>query len=335
MKVALFDSHKFERPVIDGLNQDFGFEITHFETRLEPKTARLAKGADVVCCFAHDKLNAQTIKTIKELGVKLIALRSAGFNHVDLKAAREADIPVVRVPEYSPYAVAEHAAGLVLSLNRKIHRAYQRCRELDFSLDGLMGFDLHGKTVAILGTGRIGAVFASIMNGFGCRLLAYDINKDERLEKELGVVYADLKDIYAQADIISLHLPLTPDTKHLIDRDAFSKMKKGAMLINTGRGALIDTPAMIEALKSGKLGSAGLDVYEEEEEVFFKDLSDNILTDDCLARLLTFPNVLVTSHQAFLTKEAVENIARTTLENIRDFQSGKELKNRVSLPAAR
>jgi D-lactate dehydrogenase len=269
------------------------------------------------------------LRILREAGVRLLALRSAGFNHVDLVAARALGVPVVRVPEYSPYAVAEHAVGLVLALNRKIHRAYSRVREWNFSLDGLVGFDLHGKTVALIGTGRIGRAAARIFHGFGCRILAHDARPEPTLVAQLGVRYVQLGEAYREADVISLHLPLTPATHHLIDAKALSGMKRGIMIINTGRGALIDSRALIAALKTGHVGSAGLDVYEEEEGVFFRNLSSTVLQDDVLARLLTFPNVLVTSHQAFLTEEALWNIASTTLANITAFERGQPLVNEV------
>jgi D-lactate dehydrogenase len=262
--------------------------------------------------------------------VQLAALRSAGFNHVDLPAARAAGIRVVRVPEYSPYAVAEHAVALLLALNRKIHRAFNRVREANFSLDGLVGFDLHGKTAGLIGTGRIGAVMATILHGFGCHLLAADPRPDTALAGALGLRYVDAQDLYRQADVISLHVPLTAATRHMIDAGALASMKPGVVLINTGRGALIDTRALIDALKTGRVGAAGLDVYEEEERVFFRDLSDHVLQDDVLARLLTFPNVLITAHQGFLTREALHNIAETTLASIHAFERGEPLVNEVA-----
>jgi D-lactate dehydrogenase len=258
-----------------------------------------------------------------------VALRSAGYNHVDLRAASALGLPVVRVPEYSPYAVAEHAVALLLTLNRKIHRAYNRVREANFSLDGLVGFDLHDKVVGLVGTGRIGRVMATIVRGFGCRLLAMDPQPDPVFAQQLSLRYVSLQELYRESDIVSLHVPLTPSTRHLIDAEALQTMKRGVVLINTGRGALIDTRALIEALKSEHVGAAGLDVYEEEEKVFFRDLSDRVLQDDVLARLLTFPNVLITSHQAFLTREALANIAETTLANIATFERGDPLQNEV------
>lgn len=331
MRIAFFDTHPFEREPFDRLNQRFGHAITYFEPRLTRETASLAAGFPAVCSFANDRLDAETIARLKADGVALIALRSAGFNHVDMRAAWAAGLCVVRVPAYSPHAVAEHAACLVLALNRKVHRAYQRVRDGNFSLTGLVGFDLHGKTVGVIGTGRIGAVFCRILRGFGCRVLAFDPRPDGALTRELGVQYLPLDAVFRESDIVSLHVPLTPETRHLVDDRALATMKKGVMIVNTGRGALIDTAALIAALKRGHVGYAGLDVYEEEEGIFFNDLSDRVLQDDHLARLLTFPNVLVTSHQAFLTTEALENIAETTLENVTAFEKGEALTNRIIL----
>ncbi len=329
MKVAVFDTHAFEREPLTAANQAHGHELRFLEPRLTPETALLARGFPAVCCFANDRLNAESLRILKEGGVKLVALRTAGFNHVDLEAAVSLGIRVVRVPAYSPYSVAEHAVCLILALNRKIHRAASRVRELNFSLDGLVGFDLHGKTVGVIGTGRIGAAFCRIMLGFGCRVLAFDLHPDPELEVLPGLSYAGLEEIYRSSDIVSLHIPLTPETRHLIDAKALESMKTGVMLINTGRGALIETQALVAALKSGHVGAAGLDVYEEEERVFFRDLSGQVLQDDVLARLLTFPNVLITSHQAFLTKEALHNIAETTLGNITAFEQGARLENEI------
>lgn len=329
MKIAVFDTHRFEKAAFEAANQEFRHDLTYFEPRLTSQTAALARGFPVICAFANCCLNSEVITGLHGANVKLIALRSAGFNHVDLRAAEKFHIPVVRVPQYSPYAVAEHAVCLLLALNRKIHRAHARVREMNFSLDGLVGFDLHGKTVGIVGTGRIGGVFAKIMLGFGCRVLAHDTRPNPELAANANVRYVSLPELYAGADIISLHVPLVPETKHIIDDAAFSRMKRGVFLINTGRGALISTDALIRHLKHGHIGAAGLDVYEEEENVFFKDLSDQILLDDQLARLLTFPNVLMTSHQGFLTKEALSNIAETTLRNVAEFENGQPLTNEV------
>ena len=332
MKVAFFDTHGFEKDAFEEANQVAGHEIHFFEPRLTDLTASLAQGFPCVCAFVNDKVNENTLKLLHSGGTKLIALRSAGFNQVDLKASKALGIKVVRVPEYSPYAIAEHVVALIQTLNRKTHRSFNRVREGNFSLNGLVGFDLHGKTIGIIGTGKIGKILARIMTGFGCQVLLHDLIPDSNLAKELVCRYTSLDEIYQQSDIISLHVPLTPETRHFIDERSFKKMKKGVMIINTGRGALIDTMALIKALKSGQVGNAGLDVYEEEEGVFFEDLSGKILNDDVLARLLTFPNVLITSHQGFLTQEALRNIAETTLQSISDFSRGQDLKNEVRLP---
>ncbi len=333
MKIAFFDTHGFERPVFERENQSFGHSITHFDVRLTEQTAALAAGFPVVCAFVNDRLTSPVLELLAATGTRLIALRSAGFNHVDLEAASRLGIRVVRVPEYSPHAVAEHALALILSLNRKIHRAHNRVREGNFSLEGLVGFDLHGKTVGVIGTGRIGAAFARILSGFGCRVLAYDQTPDSELEKLPQLRYVDLPELFRESQILSLHVPLTPTTRHLINEKAIEEMQPGVMLINTGRGALMDTRALIQGLKSGKVGSAGLDVYEEEEGVFFEDLSNEVLQDDILARLLTFPNVLMTSHQAFLTNEALSNIAETTLKNVSEFEAGQPLTHEVTATA--
>jgi D-lactate dehydrogenase len=327
MKIAVFDAHRYERDAFEEQNRRFGFELTFLEPRLTEVTARLAAGFDVACSFVNDRLDAAALARLHEAGVRLVALRSAGYNHVDLSAAASLGLPVVRVPEYSPHAVAEHAMALILSLNRKIHRAYARVREGNFSLEGLMGFDLHGKTAGLVGVGRIGSRLARILAGFGVQVLAYDNKPDPALED--AVRFVDLAELYRESHIISLHVPLTPATHHMIDAAAFAQMRDGVMLINTGRGALVDARALVDALKTGHVGSAGLDVYEEEEGVFFQDLSNQVLQDDVLARLLSFPNVLVTSHQAFLTREAIANIAETTLSNVAAFARGEPLVNAV------
>ena len=329
MKVIVFDAHPFERGPLQEANRSFDHELCFLEPRLTIQTAVLAQGFPCVCAFANDRLDESVLELLKAGGTRLVALRSAGFNHVDLVAADRLGLTVVRVPEYSPYAVAEHAVCLLLALNRNVHRAYNRVRELNFSLDGLVGFDLHGKTVGLIGTGRIGAVMARIMKGFGCRLLLHDANPAHELAQALDAAYVALEDLYVQSDVISLHVPLTPATRYLINHPALSLMKRGVFLINTGRGALVDTKALIDHLKTGHVGGAGLDVYEEEENIFFHNLSGQILQDDTLARLLTFPNVLITSHQAFLTREALNNIAQTTLQNITDFEGLRPLKNRI------
>lgn len=328
MKVAFFDTHKFERPVFEEENKSHRHEFVYFETKLNEKTVEIAKGFPCICVFVNDRLNRKVLETLSTNGTRYIALRSAGFNHVDLVAARELGIKVARVPEYSPYAVAEFAVSLLLTLNRKTHRAYNRVREGNFSLDGLVGYDLHQKTVGVIGTGKIGAVFCRIMRGFGCRVLAYDIKKDESLLAD-GFQYTELNELLRQSDIISLHVPLSANTLHMIDQKAFELMKKGVILINTGRGALIDTKALITALKAGQVGGAGLDVYEEEEGVFFSDLSGQVLQDDILVRLMTFPNVLLTSHQAFLTQEALSAIAKTTLFNVTEMEIGRGIRYEI------
>lgn len=329
MKLAFFDTHGFDRRAFEKSNSFFHHEITYFEPRLKADTARLAQGFDAVCAFVNDRVDRETIQILKGLGVRLIALRSAGFNQVDIKAAHDCGIPVVRVPEYSPFAVAEHAVALILAMNRRIHRAYNRVRELNFSLDGLVGFDLHGKTVGVVGTGRIGQVFARIMHGFGCRLLAYDVRPDNKLRDQFQLEYVSLKELFAQSDIISLHVPLLPETKHMIDEEAIRLMKPSVVIVNTSRGGLVKTSALTQALKNGKIGFAALDVYEEEEGIFFHDMSEFGVQDDALARLTTFPNVLITSHQAFLTQEALANIADTTLGSLSAFARQEALIHEV------
>jgi D-lactate dehydrogenase len=329
MRIALFDTHAYERPPFEAANERFHHALTFLEPRLTRETAALAAGHEAVCSFVNDRLDAEALRVLRDGGVRLVALRSAGYNHVDLPAAAALGLAVARVPEYSPYAVAEHAAALVLALDRKVHRAYARVREWNFSLEGLVGFDVHGKVVGVVGTGRIGHAVAHIFHGFGCHLVGYDLRPDPRLVSGLGLRYLDLPDLFREADVISLHVPLTPATYHLIDARALAAMKRGVFLVNTGRGALIDSRALLAALKSGRVGAAGLDVYEEEEGVFFQDLSSQVLQDDVLARLLTFPNVLVTSHQAFLTREALAAIAQVTLENVAAFERGEPLANEV------
>jgi D-lactate dehydrogenase len=329
MKVLLFDTHSYDRESFMAANEHAGHALTFLEPRLTRETAPLAAGHDVVCAFVNDRLDRPALQVLRDVGARLVALRSAGFNHVDLAAAAALGLPVVRVPEYSPYAVAEHALGLVLALNRKIHRAYARVREWNFSLDGLVGFDLHGKTVGVIGTGKIGRAAVRIFHGFGCRILAHDTHPDAALVDRYGVRYMELAELYRESAIVSLHVPLTPSTHHMIDEAALSTMRRGIMIINTGRGALIDSRALLAALKTGHVGAAGLDVYEEEEGIFFRDLSNKVLQDDVLARLLTFPNVLVTAHQAFLTGEALANIASTTLANVTSFERGEPLANEV------
>lgn len=329
MKIAFFDTRLYEKEAFLKENVRFSHEFSFFEEKLNSSTAQVAKGYECVCAFVNADLGAETLKVLKDGGTGLIALRCAGFNNVDLEAAKKLDMRVVRVPEYSPYAIAEHVVALIQTLNRKTHRAFNRVRESNFSLNGLMGFDLHQKTIGIVGVGKIGKVLAKIMNGFGCSVLLNDINEDENYAFSINAKYASLEEIYQTADIISLHVPLTPQTKYMINSSSLSQMKKGVMLINTGRGALINTKDLINALKTGQVGYAGLDVYEEEENLFFQDLSGQILTDDVLARLLTFPNVLITSHQAFLTNEAMSAIATITLSNIFEFEKGQSLSNAI------
>lgn len=320
MKIAFFDTHQFEKYSFLNVNKNLDFEIDFLEVRLSQKTASLAHGAPVICAFVNDKIDEGCINALKREGVQLIALRSAGFNNVDLVSAQRNKILVTRVPGYSPHAVAEFAVGLLLSLNRKIHRAYWRVRDHNFSLEGLVGMDLYGKTVGIIGAGKIGKIFAKIMTSFGCNILVTDLHIDPELEKLPNLQYVECAALCRASDIISLHVPLTPLTHHIIDRRTIEIMKSGALIINTGRGALIDSKALIDGLKNKKIGGAALDVYEEEEKFFFQDLSDQILEDDVLARLLTFPNVVITSHQAFLTEEALQNIAVTTFQSIEEFQ---------------
>lgn len=321
MRIILFSSQNYDRESFLAANPGHGFELHFQQSPLRPDTAALAMGFEVVCPFVNDDLSRPVLEQLAAGGTRLIALRSAGYNHVDLAAAHALGLTVARVPAYSPHAVAEHAVGLVLALCRHLHRAYNRTREGDFSLHGLTGFDLHGKTVGVVGSGQIGQVFAQIMRGFGCQVLAYDPYPHPAIEA-LGGRFVGLDQLLAESDIISLHCPLNDATRHLVNADSLQRMKRGAMLINTGRGALVDTPALIEALKSGQLGYLGLDVYEEEAEIFFADRSDLPLQDDVLARLLTFPNVIITAHQAFLTREALAAIAGTTLDNIGAWRQG-------------
>ncbi|PYY79568.1 2-hydroxyacid dehydrogenase [Pseudomonas sp. TKO26] len=322
MRTILFSSQNYDRESFLGASLPAGIELQFQAARLSLDTVALAERHEVVCAFINDDLSAPVLEQLAAGGTRLIALRSAGYNHVDLPAAQRLGLEVVRVPAYSPHAVAEHAVALILALNRRLHRAYNRTREGDFTLHGLTGFDLVGKTVGIVGTGQIGATFARIMAGFGCQLLAYDPFPNPAVEA-LGARYLELPQLLAQAQIISLHCPLNDHSRYLINQETLAHMQPGAMLINTGRGGLVDTPALIDALKSGQLGYLGLDVYEEEAQLFFEDRSDLPLQDDVLARLLTFPNVIVTAHQAFLTHEALAAIAETTLHNIASWAAGQ------------
>ena len=328
MRIAFFSTHTFDRQFFDDANRAHRHDIAYLEARLTPATSALAAGAPAVCAFVNDDLHAEVLRSLHASGVRLIALRSAGFNHVDLPVAQELGLTVARVPAYSPYAVAEHAVAMMLSLNRKIPRAHARVREGNFALDGLLGFDMHGRTVGLVGTGKIGAVVARILTGFGCRVIAYDVAVNPECA-DLGVQYRSLDDLWAQSDIVSLHAPLTGDTRHMVDADAIAHMKRGVMLINTSRGALVDAAALIDGLKSGHVGYVGLDVYEEEEQLFFRDLSAQVIQDDVFARLLTFPNVLITAHQAFFTHEAMDAISEITLENVSAFEQGRHTGNEL------
>jgi len=325
MKIAFYDTKPYDRIWFEPLSEEYGYTLKFYDHKLNADTAVLAGGYDAVCVFVNDTADARVVELLCSQGVGLIALRCAGYNNVDLKAAA-GRIKVVRVPNYSPAAVAEHAAALLLSVNRRTHRAYTRTRDNNFSINGLMGVDLRDKTAGIIGTGRIGQLFVKILQGFGMRVVAYDARPDEKLNVE----YVSLEELYTSSDVISLHCPLTSDTYHIINRNRVEQMKEGVILINTSRGALVDTDALLEGLKTRKIGGAGLDVYEEEEDFFFEDLSNEIIVDDDLARLLSFPNVLVTSHQAFFTREAMQAIAMVTMENLYAFSNGKPLKNEIA-----
>jgi D-lactate dehydrogenase len=329
MKVAFFSTKAYDRQSFEAANANYHHELTFFDTQLNPKTAILAAEFPAVCLFVNDMADAATLDLLASGRTRLLALRSAGFNNVDLERAAELGIKVVRVPAYSPYAVAEHAVALVLMLNRKLYRAYNRVRDDNFSLEGLLGFDLHGCTVGIVGTGKIGMVFAQIMQGFGCSLLGYDAYPNPQFEAIDQARYVGLSELFANSDLISLHCPLLPETHHLINAETIAQMKPGVMLINTSRGGSIDTAAAIEGIKSGKIGYLGIDVYEQEDELFFEDLSDTIIQDDTFQLLQSFPNVVITAHQAFFTRNALENIATTTLANLTDFEQGQPLKNEV------
>lgn len=318
MKTLFFSSDKYVEDFFNLANKNFGLQLDFSKIRLEAATASIAAGYQIISCFIYDELDAPTLKILHKIGVKLITLRSAGYNNVDIKTAAKLNITITYTPTYSPYSVAEHTTALILALNRKIPKAYLRVRDGNFSLSGLLGFDLHGTTVGIIGTGKIGASFARIMHGFGCEILAYDkIANKECLD--LGIKYVSLDELLSHSEIISLHCPLVPETHYIINSKTITLMRKGVMLINTSRGSLIDTKAVIKALKSGKIGYLGLDVYEAEKNLFFSDLSERIISDDIFSRLQTFPNVLITSHQGFLTKQAYTDIANITLQNIKSF----------------
>ena len=328
IKIAFFDTKDYDKKLFDEYNKNYGYEITYLESKLNSETAPLAKGYDAICIFVNDIVDEKTIKILKDCGVKLIALRCAGFNNVDMKHM-DKDIKVVRVPAYSPYAVAEHAAALLLTLDRKIYKAYQRTRKYNFTLNGLLGFDIHGKTVGVVGTGKIGTCFIDIMKGFGTNIIAYDVYPNEELAKEKGFKYVTLDELYKKSDIISLHCPLTEDNTKMINKDTIQKMKKGVVIINTSRGKLIDTEDLIYELEQEHIGGLGLDVYEDEEEFFLNDMSNSYIRDKDLSTLLTMPNVVVTSHQAFFTKEALNKIASDTCENIKNIFENGECDNEV------
>jgi D-lactate dehydrogenase len=328
VKVAVFSTRPYTQTYFEDANAAYDHELVFLEPRLDHKTASLAAGFPAVCIFVNDVANAEVLAQLHAGGTRIIALRCAGFNNVDLSAAERLQMQVARVPAYSPYAVAEHTIALILALNRKIHRAYNRVREGNFALEGLLGFDLNGKTAGVIGTGRIGEITAGILRGFGCRVLAHDVKPREEVER-LGVEYVPLAELLPQCDVVTLHCPLVPSTHHLIGAHTLMQMKRGAMLINTSRGALIDTRAVIAGLKGGQIGALGLDVYEEEADLFFQNLSDQVLQDDIFARLLTFPNVIITGHQAFFTAEALTEIAHTTLTNIRQLGAREPCANRI------
>lgn len=328
MKIAFFNTKSYDRDSFEAANTNHHHDIVFLEPRLTSETASLAAGFPAVCVFINDKVDEAVLRTLASNGTYLVALRSAGFNHVDLPVAAEVGMTVVRVPAYSPYAVAEHAVGLVLMLNRKLYKAYNRVRTDNFAITGLLGFDIHGSTVGVVGTGKIGECFAQIMKGFGCNLLGYDVYQNPAC-LNMGLKYVDIPELLASSDIISLHCPLLPSTHHLINPDSIQQMKRGTMLINTSRGALVDTKAVIEGIKSGQIGYFGTDVYEEEDELFFEDLSDTVIQDDVFQLLQSFPNVVITAHQAFFTRNALESIAQTTLSNIADIEHGRNCPNEV------
>ncbi len=329
MKVAFFSTKRYDQEYMDQANEAFGHALSYYDTALAPSTTTLAKGHDAVCIFVNDEADGEVLKMLHNHGVRLVALRCAGFNNVDLKKAKELGIAIVRVPAYSPHAVSEHALAMIMTLNRKTHLAYARVRNGNFSLDRLVGFDLYGKTVGVVGTGKIGRVFARLMRGVGCQVLAYDPHPHEGLSQEEGIRYVALSELWQQSNIVSLHCPLTEQTHHIVNESAIKQMRPEVMLINTSRGALVDTQSVIAGLKSRKIGYFGMDVYEQEEDLFFEDRSGAIIDDDQITRLMTFPNVLITSHQAFFTSNAMTNIAETTLQNIADFEQGRTLENQI------
>jgi D-lactate dehydrogenase len=330
MKITFFSTQPYDKSFFEAHNKKFGFDLHFYEVGLNDQTVHLIDRADAVCVFVNDCITKPVIDRLVSQGVKLIALRCAGFNNVDLEAARLNNVKVVRVPAYSPHAVAEHAVAMIMALNRKTHKAYNRIREQNFSLNGLMGFDLAGKTIGVVGTGNIGQVFCRIMLGFGCRVNAYDVKEQESM-RSAGVKYVPLEELLTTSDIISLHCPLNENTKYVIGDGNIAFIKQGCMLINTSRGGLINTKSVIKALKSGQLSALGIDVYEQEETLFFRDLSANIVEDDLITRLMSFPNVLITAHQGFFTVEAMDQIAETTLANLKAFLSGETLVNEVKI----
>jgi D-lactate dehydrogenase len=328
MKVACFSTKAYDRQSFDRLLPESGHNFSYFEAKLDIHTLSMAEDHQVICSFVNDPIDAVILEKINQLGIKLIALRCAGYNQVDLKTAAQYDIKIVRVPAYSPEAVAEHAMALILTLARKTHKAYNRVRDNNFSIEGLTGFNIHGKTVGVIGTGAIGRAFCRIIRGFGCTIVAHDLVENDEM-KELGVQYLPLDEVISQSHIVSLHCPLTPETHHLINTETIAEMKDGVTLINTSRGALVETKAVIKALKTKKIGNLGIDIYEQEENIFFKNLSEEIMQDEQIARLMTFPNVLITGHQAFLTEEALAQISKITLDNITAFGKGEVLENEV------
>lgn len=334
MKVAVFSTEPYDRIFLEQANTEAkaNHELVYFESRLEPKTVSLADGFPAICVFVNDNVNSETLEILAKQGTRLIALRCTGFNNVDIAKAAELGIKVVRVTVYSPYSVAEFVVAMIQVLNRKLHRAYNRIRDDNFSLNGLMGFDLHGRTVGIIGTGKIGIILGEIMHGFGCHLLGYDLYPNPKFEAIGDASYVDLPELLGNADIISLHCPLTPENHYLINADTIAQMKPSVTLINTSRGKLIDTKAVIDGIKSGQIGSLGLDVYEQEDSLFFRDLSGTIIQDDYIQLLQSFPNVLITSHQGFFTEEAISAIANTTIASITDFEQGNPLKDEVKPP---
>lgn len=329
MRIAVFSTKSYDRTFLEAASESAGFHLTFMEPRLTAQTASLAHHCEVVCAFVNDVLDQETLEILHAGGTRLVAMRCAGYNNVDLPTAKRLGIPVVRVPAYSPHAVAEHTVGLMLCLNRKLHRAYNRVREGNFALEGLLGFDMVGRTAGVIGTGKIGEVVAKILTGFGCEVLGYD-PKPNPVCQAMGARYVSIDELYAKSDIISLHLPLTPQTYHLINAGSVAKMKRGAMLVNTSRGGLLDTLAVIDGLKDGQIGCLALDVYEEEADLFFENLSEQVIQDDVFARLLTFPNVLITGHQAFFTSDALCEIAETTVESIDAFRKGLPLLHVVN-----